>query len=224
MGQNYKKMTFISPLGRVSAINTAEGTYHIQTEFALRPEPRVTTTVIFNGQVVHKDNYACTPEILEEASRDLLETILSEQHKKVKDALQKQKGGSAKGTQPVKAPTPIDKNQQTDIIRENLAKIKGVKDVVVLDPTSLKKPTKFEASLYSSNYENLVSKVLNFALEIQNLSRLGNVKEARGVWQNFPFLILGNLSPALALFLERDVDFSSVQTPIQLVLAKYYAE
>ena len=93
-----------------------------------------------------------------------------------------------------------------------------------MDPASLKKPTKFEASLYSSTYENLVSKVLNFALEIQNLSRLGNVKEARGVWQNSPFLILGNLSPALALFLERDVDFSSVQTPIQLVLAKYYAE
>lgn len=217
-------MTFISPLGRVSAINTAEGTYHIQTEFALRPEPRVTTTVIFNGQVVHKDNYACSPEILEEASRDLLDTILAEQHKKVKEAWQKQKGVSAKGTKPENAPAPVDKSQQTDIIRENLAKIKGVKEVVVLDPASLKKSTKFEASLYSSNYENLVSKVLNFALEIQNLSRLGNVKEARGVWQNSPFLILGNLSPALALFLEKDVDFASVQTPIQIVLAKHYAE
>jgi len=217
-------MAFIAPLGRVSAINTPEGTYHIQTEFALRPEPRVTTTVIFNGKVVHKDNYTCSPEILEEASRDLLDTILAEQHKKVKESWQREKGASHKATKPEKSPAPVDKSQQTDIIRENLEKIKGIKEVVVLDPASLRKPTKFEASLYSTGYENLVSKVLNFALEIQNLSRLGSVKEARGVWQSAPFLILGNLSPALALFLEKDVEFSAVQTQIQIVLAKYYAE
>jgi len=217
-------MTFIPPVGRVSAINTREGTYHIQTEFALRPEPRVTTTVIFNGRVVHKDNYVCTPEILEEASRDLLETILAEQHKKVKEALQKEKGRGTPSAKPEKSPTPVDKSQQTDIIRENLSKIKGVKEVLVIDPASLNKPTKFEDLLYSSNYENLVAKVLGFALEIQNMSRLGSIKEVRGVWQNSPFLILGNLSPVLALFLESNLDFSSVQTPIQLVLAKYYVE
>ncbi len=218
-----EKMTFIPPVGRVSAVNTAEGTYHIQTEFALRPEPRITTTVTLNGRVVHKDNYRCKPDLLAQESRDLLETILNDQHKKAKDSLQKQKRDRSPSTTAEKSPAP-DRSKQAEIIRENLSKIKGVKEILTLDWESLKKPAKFEQSLLSTDSEILVAKVLNFALEIQNQSRLGNIKEAKGVWNNSPFLILGNLTPALALFLQPNVDFSTVQTPIQLVLAKYYAE
>lgn len=216
-------MAFIPPVGRVSAVNTAEGTYHIQTEFALRPEPRVTTSVIFHGKVVQKENYLCQSEILAEESRDLLETILNDQHKKVKESIQKQKGDLSPSSTAEKSKVP-DRSKQVDTIRENLSKIKGVKEILTVDWESLKKPAKFEQSLFSSNYEILVAKVLNFALEIQNQSRLGNIKQAQGVWNNSPFLILGNLNPALALFLQPKVDFSAVQTPIQLVLAKYYAE
>src|SRR3989304_1114400 len=108
-------MTFIPPVGRVSPVNTAEGKYHIQTEFALRPQPRVTTTVTFNGRVVHKDNYPCKPEILAEESRDLLEAILNDQHKKVKESIQKQKGDIVSKTE---KPSTPDKSQQPEIIRE----------------------------------------------------------------------------------------------------------
>ncbi len=221
--QLQKKMTFIPPVGRVSAVNTAEGIYHIQTEFALRPEPRITTTVIFKGRVVHKENYPCKLEILAEESRDLLETILNDQHKKAKESLQKQKGDLIPPDKSEKSSTP-DKSQQVEIIRENLSKIKGVKEILTLDWDNLRKPAQLERSLLSTTNEILIAKVLNFALEIQNQSRLGNIKEVKGVWQNSPFLILGNLTPALALFLQPNVDFSTVQTPIQLVLAKYYAE
>ena len=42
------------PAGRTSLVNKDGSSIQIQTEYAFRPYPRVTTTILDNGRVLHK--------------------------------------------------------------------------------------------------------------------------------------------------------------------------
>lgn len=71
------------PTGRTSLIKKGPVALQVQTEYANRPVPRITTTVLKSGQVVHKiERHLEAPiDSLEEKSR--VEDILRKQHAEV---------------------------------------------------------------------------------------------------------------------------------------------
>jgi hypothetical protein len=71
------------PTGRTSLVKKGPVALQVQTEYASRPVPRITTTVLKSGQVVHKiERHLDAPiDTLEEKSR--VEEVLRKQHAEV---------------------------------------------------------------------------------------------------------------------------------------------
>ncbi len=67
------------PAGRTSIVHRDEGSFQIQTEYAHRPYPRITTSIILNGQVVDKQ---------EQKLQQVIGSI--EEQNEVQDRIQKQ--------------------------------------------------------------------------------------------------------------------------------------
>jgi len=68
------------PTGRLSAVERNGEKIQIQTEFGLYPMPRVTTTVILGGQVLHKQQQEWAAETESEEGQRELEVFLNKQH------------------------------------------------------------------------------------------------------------------------------------------------
>lgn len=68
------------PSGRTSIVKSGETELQMQTEYAARPQPRVTTTIFSKGQVLHKVEKTIGKEIesIEEMHR--IEDIIKAQH------------------------------------------------------------------------------------------------------------------------------------------------
>ena len=75
---------FIPP-GRLSAYQHGGKTFQVQTEYAPRPHPRVTTSVVLDGRMVHKVDRAWEAEVESEQTRKDLESCLAEQHRQALD-------------------------------------------------------------------------------------------------------------------------------------------
>jgi len=82
----------IIPNGLASEAVVEETKFCVQTEFAHRPKPRVTTTISLNGEVVEKveTNWEKSP-LTEEDKRDI-ERFLQKQHQKVMDKIKGEDG------------------------------------------------------------------------------------------------------------------------------------
>jgi hypothetical protein len=82
----------IIPIGLASEAVIEETRFCVQTEFAHRPKPRVTTTISLNGEVVEKveTNWEKSP-LTEEDKRDI-ERFLHKQHQKVMDKIKRKDG------------------------------------------------------------------------------------------------------------------------------------
>lgn len=77
------------PTGRTSLAKKGDVAFQIQTEYASRPTPRITTTILKSGQVVHKieRNLTNTIESIEEMNR--MEVAIRKQHSQVVEIIQK---------------------------------------------------------------------------------------------------------------------------------------
>lgn len=75
------------PSGLASEATVKETKFCVQTEFAHRPKPRVTTTISLNGEVVEKveTNWGRSP--LTEDDKQHIEDFLKKQHQKVMDQI-----------------------------------------------------------------------------------------------------------------------------------------
>ena len=71
---------FIPP-GRLSSYRHGGETFQVQTEYAPRPHPRVTTSVVLGGRIVHKVDRAWEEDVEGETARKTLESFLAEQHR-----------------------------------------------------------------------------------------------------------------------------------------------
>lgn len=78
------------PAGRTSMVKKGDMQFQVQTEYAQRPAPRITTTILNSGQVVNKIERTLDHEIssLDEQAR--AEVALKRQHQEVIGILQEQ--------------------------------------------------------------------------------------------------------------------------------------
>jgi len=71
---------FIPP-GRLSGYKHAGKTIQVQTEYAPRPRPRVTTSVVLDGRIVHKLDRPWEDGVDTDELQKALESSLAEQHR-----------------------------------------------------------------------------------------------------------------------------------------------
>lgn len=115
----------IIPAGLSSEANFGAEKFFVQTEFAQRPQPRVTTTISINGAVVEKveNIWERLPQTEEE--REEIERYLKKQHQQV---LQKIKDKKEKlvSFDPEKGETIFSEDEMILKVREVLSKTEGV--------------------------------------------------------------------------------------------------
>ena len=78
------------PNGRLSAVEFEGENVQIQTEFAVYPRPRVTTSVVLAGQVIHKEEKLWEAETESPEGQKELESCLQRQHFAVHNRVEQQ--------------------------------------------------------------------------------------------------------------------------------------
>jgi len=74
-------MSDFIPPGRLSGHKYAGKTLQVQTEYATRPRPRVTTSVMLDGRIIHKIDRNWEEGVETDETKKLLESFLAEQHR-----------------------------------------------------------------------------------------------------------------------------------------------
>jgi hypothetical protein len=69
-----------NPSGISSQIKIEGKLFHLQTEFAPRPKPRITTSIILNGETVHKIDNLWEEPLETEEEKEKIESFLRKQH------------------------------------------------------------------------------------------------------------------------------------------------
>jgi hypothetical protein len=73
----------INPAGVSGEASSGEKRFCVQTEFAPRPKPRITTSIALNGEVVQKVENLWDKLPQSEEDRDQIERVLRKQHQQV---------------------------------------------------------------------------------------------------------------------------------------------
>ncbi len=115
------------PTGRTSLVKKGTTPIQVQTEYALRPAPRVTTTILKSGQVLHKVERTLEKPIESIEEKNQMEFTIRKQHAEVLAIIED--GTPTMAAAPEKPAEP-PKELTTE---ERLAQIPGVSRIYRLD-------------------------------------------------------------------------------------------
>src|SRR3990172_3768301 len=71
------------PAGRISMVDKGGVALHVQTEYAYRPYPRVTTTILDRGRVLHKVEKKLPKGIDSPEEQSQMEEVIKHQHSEI---------------------------------------------------------------------------------------------------------------------------------------------
>lgn len=158
------------PAGRTSRIVKGSKEIQIQTEYAYRPNPRLTTSVIANGQVIHKIQQDLNSPIETFEQKAKVESMLRKQHLEVIKVIQS-KDYSDDITFRVSQPAP------SASIFDALAGINGVEHVFRLDNEG-----RFVDTRVSESFNKQFAAILKNLNEVLNIfSELPGGKRESGL-------------------------------------------
>lgn len=92
------------PTGRTSLVKKDNLSLQVQTEYAFRPVPRITTTISREGQVIHKVERALDRPITSIEEQDLAENTIRRQHAEIVNIIKR--GSVIPRQKPVPADEP----------------------------------------------------------------------------------------------------------------------
>ncbi len=119
--------TFI-PTGRTSLVKRGDLAIQVQTEYAYRPYPRITTTILSDGQVLHKVEKKLEQPISSPDEQTRVEGFIKNQHGVVLEAIEEDSAGA----QPPAVNEPVVPDGDISEY-ERLAGIAGVNKIYHLD-------------------------------------------------------------------------------------------
>ena len=173
------------PAGRTSLINRGDAPLQVQTEYAFRPYPRVTTTILDNGKVLHKVEKKLKKGIdsLEEQSR--MEEVIKHQHSEIlaiineKKETKKQKVARSEKIEVTE--TQKFKIPKEPTLADKLTSIPGVEKLYHLDRSG-----RFVVSEDASYFKNAYPTLYRGLEELVELFMLlpgAEMKRERGVYE-----------------------------------------
>jgi hypothetical protein len=86
------------PSGRTSIIEKGELKFQLQTEYAAKPQPRITTTIFSEGQVLHKVERAVEKGIETFEEMHIIEDFIKAQHFEISKVIREQGLPTAAGS------------------------------------------------------------------------------------------------------------------------------
>ena len=76
------------PSGRTSLVKKGVVSLQVQTEYAGRPAPRITTTILKSGQVIHKIERNLEKPVASSEEKNRIETTIRQQHSEVLEIIE----------------------------------------------------------------------------------------------------------------------------------------
>lgn len=103
------------PQGRLGSHQHGKKLLQIQTEFAHRPRPRLTTSVVLDGRTVHKTDRDWADDLTLEENRIRLDADLKKQHEAIMGLVAQRAADFVEEVKPVPVQSTHDTNLQADI-------------------------------------------------------------------------------------------------------------
>ncbi len=141
------------PVGRTSLVKKGDLALQVQTEYAPRPYPRITTSVLNNGQIIHKIARRLDHVVESLEEQNAIEAAMKQQHNEVLALINKDMAENKLKTADEQAAT-----NKKIIIRQRLNSLEGFKHVYHLDPDGTfhnKKALKQFKKSFGFFYKNL---------------------------------------------------------------------
>ncbi|MCK4461450.1 MAG: hypothetical protein KAW46_06575 [candidate division Zixibacteria bacterium] len=118
------------PTGRTSLVKRESGPLQLQTEYTYRPYPRITTTILDSGQVLHKIEKRL-PSVVDSAEELVrMEEVIRQQHTEVEKIVQEQDtpqtATSPRDQTPVTTPPEREAAQSPNDLNQLLREVPGV--------------------------------------------------------------------------------------------------
>ena len=117
------------PNGRTSRVKKGSASLQIQTEYALRPYPRLTTTILNDGQVLHKIEKKLDRPIKSIEEQTEIERMIKRQHAEVVSIVEEHASGK-----PSVLEVLSDSHTEYVTLCDHIKAIPGVQSVYELDP------------------------------------------------------------------------------------------
>jgi hypothetical protein len=160
------------PGGLASEASVKETKYCVQTEFAQRPKPRVTTTISLNGEVVEKVENIWDRLPQTEEDKKEVETFLKKQHQQVLENIKNKKAESA--TFGLETKGSVDpKGTSTLKIEEELSRTPGIYGWILLSEDNGMKANQLSTK-EKGDYSDIVRSVRHFSKLLSSETTLGN--------------------------------------------------
>ena len=119
------------PAGRTSLVDKGGVALHVQTEYAYRPYPRVTTTILDHGRVLHKVEKKLLKGIESTEEQSQMEEVIKRQHSEILAIIKENNSKAAPKNE--HSETQKFKIAQEATMAEKLSTISGVEKVYHLD-------------------------------------------------------------------------------------------
>lgn len=158
----------IYPAGISGEASTGDKIFHVQTEFAPRPKPRITTSISVNGEVVQKVENIWERLPQSEEDKDEIERFLKKQHQEViKDIKEK-------GERFTLSKEEKQRQQAISKIKEVISGIQGVSGWVLFsDEDQIISPDVSDAD--SQRMVDLARNNRELASFLSSVSKVGNL-------------------------------------------------
>lgn len=156
-------MEFTLPSGRTSSLTWEGKTFQIQTEFVARPQPKVVTSIILGGMVVHKIEKIWNGKLTEE-DQTKIEQFLKKEHQGVVRSLKKNPYDFLPG---------VKEEFQKQI--EKLSKLKEIENPFILNyhGNLLYPPEKEDR--YLNTLSKILAQTLRLGQSLTDSSRVGEI-------------------------------------------------
>lgn len=157
-------MSSIQPAGISSYLNWKEKQLYLQTEFALRPQPRITTTVSCQGEVIYKTEELWKGGLKRQEDKEEIEELIGLQHRKTRELVK----NKAEEILVSLMPKPLPK------FWEGLSKMEGVQNVFAFDQQGKLLYQEKEDELSKKIRQGIISviQLSNFLTQVSRLEKL----------------------------------------------------
>jgi len=157
-------MGFIIPTGRTSSVTWEGKIFQVQTEFITRPNPKVVSSIILDGKLIHKVEKSWKGETKAEAQEEI-EQFLKKEHEKVARALKKNPYDFLSGGK--------------EDFHSQVQRLSGLKEIdnpfILMYDGSLLFPDKKD-EVFLDKFSKTIAQALRLASALIDSSKLGEIR------------------------------------------------
>ncbi len=195
-------MASVQPSGISSSLSWKEKKVYLETEFATRPQPRITTTASYQGEVIHKAEQPWQGGLKRQEDKEKIEALIKEQHAQAKVFVQ----NKIEEMLTKRLTKPLPK------FWEGISKLEGIENVLgfnregkLLFQEKQDQSTQFERIIQS------ITSTIQLANFLSGVSKLENLTRSNIQTEDFKVVLFQRKDNFFAVHLSKD------KTPEELI-------